>query len=290
MPLVNTLQISQDLGRNAPPQPVAQMDMFKMAGSTAALADLGLVPPEGGMEKQAWGALLSAAGRGLLAGGKWLGSKLWSGAGAATKAVASPVGKAGNKAVEWAGTRLGATPQTIKKIQGLGKGMATEAVGFGALGGGIEAAMAEPGQRGQAFLRGFGSGALGGLAFRGAGNLATAGLRKGLGAGAGGAARLKRLDALKDQPWLGGKMPFTQRMKGWGAKAMMGGVPFAAGMAASMYTPHFGGPAQQPQSPYAQYGVPAARLGAGVTMSRMMGAFPRSPGYNPNLPLPQGGY
>jgi hypothetical protein len=256
------------------------MDMFKMAGSAQALADLGLASPEE-LEKTAW---LAAVGRALPAIGsglKWLGSKLWGAGGKAVGTVAKPLGAAGNKAVQWTGSRLGASPETIARIQGLGKGMAGEAVGFGALGGGIEAAMADPGERGSAFMRGFGSGALGGLAFRGAGNLATAGMKR---------MMPKAYETMKAtaKPGFFGKLePGQSRLRSMGAKMVVGGVPFAAGMAASMYTPHFSGPQQ---TGYQQYAPHAARLGAGIAMPRVMGAFPGGPGYNPNLPLPQGRY
>ena len=288
MPLVNTLQISQDLGRDVPPPPAVPMDMFKMAGSTQALVDLGLLPPEE-LEKTAWVSAVAKALPAIWSGAKWLGSKLWGaggklwGAGGkAVGAVSKPLGAAGNKAVEWTGSRLGASPEMIAKIQGLGKGMAGEAVGFGALSGGINAAMAEPGQRGEAFLRGFGSGALGGLAWRGAGNLATAGMRRVM------PNAMKSMEGLAKAE--AGAAPWYHR---WGSKAVVGGVPFAAGMAASMYTPSFEKHEPTNMQQYAQQFAPhagyAARLGANIAMPRM-GAFPSGPGYNPNLPLPQGGY
>lgn len=263
-----------------------------MAGSTQALADLGLISPEE-MEKQAWiGPALTAAGRALPwlwrgikgVGGalKGAGGTLWGAGGKVIGTAAKPLGGAGNRAVQWTGSRLGASPQTIAKIQGMGKGMATEAVGFGALGGGIEAAMADPGERGSAFMRGFGSGALGGLAFRGAGNLASAGMRR------VGGQRFKALETTAKPGFWGKLGPGQSRLKSMGAKTIVGGVPFAAGMAATMYTPHFS--PSQPQSGYQQYAPYAARLGAGVAMPRVMGAFPSGPGYNPNLPLPQGRY
>jgi hypothetical protein len=256
---------------------VMQMDMFKMAGSTTALADLGLISPDELEKTAVWGLI----GRGALALGRglWgLGGKLWGAGGAVTKAVAKPFGAMGNKAVQWTGSRLGASPEMIGKIQGLGKGMAGEAVGFGALSGGINAAMAEPGQRGEAFLRGFGSGALGGLAWRGAGNLATAGMRRVM------PNAMKSMEGLAKAE--AGAAPWSHR---WGSKAVVGGVPFAAGMAASMYTPSFEKHEPTTFQRYAPHVGYAARLGANVAMPRM-GAFPSGPGYNPNLPLPQGGY
>jgi hypothetical protein len=262
--------------------------MFKMAGANAALVDLGLLPPEE-LEKTAIVSAIAKAAPKVWGGLKWVGSKLWGkgGKGGALGAVAEPIGRAGQWAAQRGGTAMGLKPGTISKVQDLGKGMAREAVGFGALSGGLSAATAEPGQRGEAFLRGFGSGALGGLAWRGAGNLATAGLKRGLGAGAGGAARVERMTARQGQPWLGGgKMGVGERAKVWGSKALMGGVPFAAGMGASMMMPTFEGGHGAPRTQAQRFAPYAARLGGGT----MMGAYPSHPmgyAYNPNLPMPQ---
>jgi hypothetical protein len=283
MPLVDVPQIPQDQGvTTSPTQSTASWDMFKTAGTNTALAELGLTPSET-LTKEAALPLLALLGRGAWA----LGKGLLGAGGRAAGVVARPLGSAGHRAVQAVGQRVGASPARIQQIQRLGKGMAREAVGFGALSGGLEAAMADPGQRGQAFLRGAAGGALGGLAWRGAGNLARAGLQRGLGAGAGGAARLGRLSALQQQPWLKGQMPLGQRARGWGAKALMGGVPFAAGLGASMMMPTFhGGDGQTTMQRFAPY---AARAAGGA----MMGALPQHPmgyAYNPNLPMPQYGY
>jgi hypothetical protein len=294
--------------------------MFKMAGAEAALTELGLLPQDG-MEKEGWawlgtalnalkgwgGKLLSRFGSKAVASGAGEAATAARGAqaaGAAAKGTqaaaeaapglwartggraldvaAAPFGRAGNWAVQRGGTALRMSPETIAKIQGMGKGMAREAIGFGALSGGLEAAMAEPGHRGEAFMRGFGGGALGGLAWRGAGNVASAGLKRGLGKHFAG------VEAASQQPWLAGKMSLGQRAKGWGAKALIGGVPFAAGMGASMMMPTFhgeGGPQTQGQR-FAPY---VARAAGGT----MMGAYPQHPmgyAYNPNLPMPQNEY
>jgi hypothetical protein len=257
-----------------------------MAGAQQALQDLGL---ESELEKTAiLGALASAGarvlpwiGRGLWGAAKGLGKGLWSAggkainaAGAANKALASPFGAAGNRAVQNIGTRLGASPQTIGKIQGLGRGMARDAMGFGLFGGGIEAAMADPGERGKAFLHGFGTGALGGAAWRGAGNLTSAGMRK------------LMPNAMKNMEGLAKAAPGDASfLKRWGSKAVVGGLPLAAGFGASeLVTPH--SVASSPSARYTTY----AALGQGMMSPRMMGAFPSGPGYNPNLPLPQGRY
>lgn len=277
MPLVNTFQIPQDLGKTPTP---ASLDMYKMAGSNQALTDLGLLSAEE-LEKTAWVApALAAAGRVLP--WLWRGVKgLWGAGGKAVGAVATPIGAAGRGATQAVGSRLGASPATIAKIQGLGKGMARDAVGFGLFGGGIEAATAKPGERGQAFARGFGSGALGGMAFRGAGNLATAGMKRMMPKAYAG------LETAAKPGFLGELGPGQSRLKSIGATTLVGGVPFAAGMTASMYTPQFQGP--ESQSPYQQYAPQVARLGAGITLPHM-GAYPGGYDYNPNLPLPQGGY
>ena len=286
MPLVNALQISQDLGSVPTPPPV-QLDMFKMAGATNALADLGLITSNDELEKLGWAPLVAGLARALpwiARGGRalWgLGSKLWGAGGKAIELGAKPIGALGRGITQRVGTRLGASPEMIGKIQGLGKGMAREGVGFGLFGGGLEAAMAEPGERGQAFMRGFGSGMLGGMAFRGASNLATAGMRRMM------PQAFPKLETMAKPGFFGKLGPGESRLKSMGAKMLVGGVPFAAGMGASMFTPTFHG---QPQSSYQQYAPYAARLGAGVTMPHVMGAYPGGYGYNPNLPLPQSGY
>ena len=274
MPLVNRVQIPQDLGVKAQPTyPAVPQDVFKMAGADAALRDLGLLSPED-MEKDAILGAVAGLGRGL-----WgLGKGLWGVGGKALGAVAKPVGGAGNWAVQRGGTALGASPGRIKQIQGLGKGMATEAVGFGALSGGINAAMADPGERGTAFMKGFGSGALGGLAWRGAGNVASAGLKRGLG------KHFTGVEAASQNPVFSGTGGFGQRAKAFGSKALLGGVPFAAGMGASLMTPTF----EEPEGGHAA-GLPQR---AAYTARNTVGAYPQHPmgyNYNPNLPMPQYG-
>lgn len=275
MPLVDDVQIPQNTGMRAQPSmPVAQQDLFKMAGANAALTELGL-----SQEKV---ALLGGLGTRLLtrlggpaaikatteAAGK-AAPGLWARTGGrVVGGIASSFGRAGNRAVDAAGRWAGASPATIAKIQGLGKGMAREATDFGLLSGGLEAALADPDERGSAFLRGAAGGALGGLAWRGAGNLASAGIKRGLG------KRFGAVEAASKQPWLGKLEAGQSRLKGLGAQALIGGVPFAAGLGTSFMTPTFhGGPAKVQGQRFAAY------------PQRPMGYR-----YNPNLPIPQYGY
>jgi len=265
-----------------------QPSMFKTAGAATALIELGLAAPAD-FEKEAFNPLgLAARGAWGLGKGVWgLGSKLFGGAARASNALAKPIGDLGNRAVQQAGGRLGLSSKRIGQIQGLGKGMAREGVGFGLLGGGINAALADPGQRGEAFARGFGGGMLGGMAWRGAGNLATAGLKRGL-----GAQRYGRLETAAKPGFTGNLFRDVAKdgkvgpvsLRSMGAKTLIGGVPLAAGLGASMYMPTF---EKEPQNPYQQYAPYAARLGGHA----MSGAYPGNSSYNPNLPLPQlGGY
>lgn len=278
MPLVNTWQIPQDLKETSI---LATSDMYKTAGMNFAYAHMGLTPSE--LEKTAWvmpalkavgGLFRNKAVQGAAAAAKPTG--LWARTGGRlTASITQPFSNFGKNVTQAVGSRLGARADTIAKVQGLGKGMVGEGLGFGAISGGINAAMADPGQRGEAFARGFGGGVLGGMAWRGAGNVASAGLKRGLGKHFAG------LEATAKQPWFGKLQPGQSRLKGWGSKAVLGGVPFAAGMAASSYTPTF----DKEQSPYAQRG---AQLGA--SMAPYMNASPSGYGFNPNLPLPQNRY
>lgn len=252
--------------------------LLKTAGAKTALIDLGLMTPDD-TTKEAFAPLAGLAG--LAGRGLWaLGKGLFGAGRAASNLLARPFGAAGNRAIQSIGQRIGASPARIQQIQRLGQGMAREGMGFGLISGGLGAAMADPGQRGEAFLRGFGSGALGGLAWRGAGNLASAGIKRGLG------KRFAGVEAASQQPWLEGTMSLGQRAKGWGAKALLGGVPFATGMGASMMMPTF---EKEPQTSAQRFAPYAARMAGGT----MMGAYPQHPmgyAYNPNLPMPQYGY
>ena len=99
-----------------------------------------------------------------------------------------------------------------------------------------------------AFGRGFGSGALSGAVFGGASNLAKMGLGKAVGP--------QNLSALKNYAgrpgWFSGA---GANATSWGAKALMGGVPLAAGIGADMaltprINPFDSNPPQQQMSPY----------------------------------------
>jgi hypothetical protein len=114
--------------------------------------------------------------------------------------------------------------------------------------------------------------------------VASAGLKRGLGAAG---ANVGKLEATAASPWFRGEgLSMRQRLKGMGASALMGGVPMAAGLGASMMTPVFDGGQQTQTQRFAPY---AARMAGGA----MMGAYPQHPmgyAFNPNLPMPQYGY
>lgn len=248
---------------------VAQQDLFKMAGANTALETLGL-------EKTALlgGLLARLGGRAATNVATSAASKaapgLWARTGGRLlEGMASPLGRAGHKAVDVAGRWAGASPQTIERVKGLGQHMARETVAGGLLGGGLEAALADPGERGGAFLRGAAGGALAGAAYRGASNLATAGLRRGL-----GPQRFSRLETLAKQPWFGKLEQGQSRLKGIAAKMPIAALPFAVGTGASFMTPTF-------------------HKGPAKVQGQRFAAYPQHPmgyRYNPNLPLQQYGY
>lgn len=196
-------------------------------GAQRALADLGL-------EKVALAPLLGAAGRafGFLA-------KPLTG-------LASRVGGMLTRGV----AATGASPGTMSFMQNVGRGAARDAGMFGLLGGGIGAATAEPGQRGEGFLRGAAGGMLGGAAWRVGGNLTRQGLFHGLGR--------------QNYMALGraGRPGWFSSPKAFGSKVVTGGLPFAGAMGASMAMPTFdkepnapqtwGGAAQQQVANYDQ--------------------------------------
>jgi len=212
--------------------------LCKTAGADQALADLGLIPSDAEMEKQAFvSGAFGALGKGILGGA----------------------------------TRLGAPKWALKGMETVGKGMGRDAALFGTLGGGLSALTAPEGERGKAFARGFLGGAAGGAAWAGGQNIARAGLGKMLGKTQGGISRLGKLEELgKSHHWLGfggakgpaweqrlegmswlqRKNPFTrwkgtmtgggpwgERFKRFGAKAGVGIPVFAGGMGASMFVP-----------------------------------------------------
>lgn len=214
-------------------------DFCKTAGVMQALADLGLTD---GMEKDAaiWGAL----GKGLSSlwgatGGKLVGATAapfgWAGRG-----IQSAVGKVSPGAGEWLGR--------------VGQGAAREMAGFGLLSGGINAAMAEPGERGSAFARGFAGGALGGLGWRAGGNLTRMGLGQVF-----GPRNMGRLTETANRGiWSNLRAGnYGQAGRSAAAGAITKGLPFAGAMGASMMMPTFE-TEQQQQQPQRPQGLPYA--------------------------------
>lgn len=218
--------------------------------------------------RAAWGLgknLFSGANKGLTGGLETFG-----------KALVSPI-----KSV---------SPKTYSWLRTAGKGMSKDMVGFGLLGGGINAAMADPGERMSAFGKGLASGALGGAAWRGASNvlrraqvsgykalhggkLYPAGQGKGLyGRAQGNVFKpVKSVGDAAKAHTAAGKSWFTSperwynrfnegAVKRIGAKAAIGAVPLAGAFAASSYAPTFEGegsdmgaaPQPQYQNPYQQ--------------------------------------
>lgn len=195
-------------------------------GAQQALADLGL-------EKNAF--FLGAAAKGL-----------W---GLASKPLLGVANRIGGWALGGA-KAMGASPKTMGFLSNLGRGAARDAASFGLFGGGLNAALADPGQRGEAFLRGAAGGMLGGAAWRMGGNAARMGLQRGLG----------------QKAWQGleaaGKPGWFSSPKAFGSKMVTSGLPFAGAMGASSFMPTFdkepdapqtwGGSAQQQVANYGQ--------------------------------------
>jgi hypothetical protein len=178
-------------------------------------------------------------------------------------------GKAGKKFLS------GVKNPTAKKWLGAaGAGGAKDMWTFGALGGGL-GALGNPEDRLGGFFRGAAGGALSGLGWRAGSNLATGFMRKGL-KQTGWGRKLLRQTAGKHQQKLfrpltgkeqllksqGGKVPGMwarrnfgagrqltggQAAKLMGARAALGALPIAGGLAVSSYTPTFDeGSAQVP--------------------------------------------
>jgi len=226
-------KLAYDLGRQA-----AIKEMEKQAGLGTGL-------------KAAWG----------------LGKNLWSGAfegisgglGHLGKSLATPV-----KSV---------SPKTYSWLRTAGRGMPKDMVSFGLFGGGINAALADPGDRMSAFGKGFAGGALSGVAWRGASNvlrraqvggykalhggkLYPAGQGKGLyGRAQGDVFKSTKSPAVQDatkahqaagNSWFTSPERWYNRFnegaaKRIGAKAAVGTLPVAGAIAASSYTPTFEG-------------------------------------------------
>lgn len=251
-------------------------ETFKLAGAEAALVQLGLAPAEA-LEKEAF----INAGIKLVRGAGGLAKGLWNMTGGkVTKGLTKRVGDAGTKMLDDVAGRSPFIAKHRGAIEGATKGLAGEMVLGAGLGGGLNAALAEPGDRWNAFARGAASGALSGALFNAGSNVARQGISRLAGKGA---TRMKALagrvndvgqtavDAAKSAPWLKRK----------GAWLGMTAVPFAAGMGLSWHTPHFSG--SQP-SPVQQRFGPSATPMAHTGM-RLARAIPRA--YNPNLPLGQ---
>lgn len=194
------------------------------------------------MSKEAWiGPALSALWKGT--GGKVVG---WA---------AKPFEWAGQKALGAVGKAFpGAAGQASPAANWLGRvgaGAGREMAGFGLLTGGLNAATAEPGERGQAFARGFAGGALGGLGWRAGGNLARMGMERAMPKAWSGLQA-----ASKPGMWESFRQGgMGQGFRTMGAKALTAGVPFAGAMGLSMAAPTFETQQQQQQRPP---GVPYA--------------------------------
>jgi len=222
---VSHFAIDQDLGE--------LRHTCREAGMSQAMQDLGM-----SKEAAIWGALGS------------LGSKLWGATGG--KAVgwaAKPFEWMGQKALGAVGQ---ASPGAANWLGRVGAGAGREMAGFGLLTGGLNAATAEPGERGQAFARGFAGGALGGLGWRAGGNLTRMGMQRGLGAARMGAIESAAKPGMWESFRQGG---MGQGFRTMGAKALTAGVPFAGAMGLSMAAPTFETQQQQQQRPP---GVPYA--------------------------------
>lgn len=211
-----------------------------------ALTDLGLTD---GMEKDAiWGNLIRPA---LSTLWKYTGGKL-------VGATAAPMAWAG-RGVQGAVSKV--SPGAGEWLGRAGQGAAREMAGFGLLSGGINAAMAEPGERGSAFARGFAGGALGGLGWRAGGNLTRMGLNQ-----AFGARNMGRLTETANRGiWSNLRSGnYGQAGRSAAAGAITKGLPFAGALGASMAMPTFETQQQEQQRPqgvpYA-YGVGQAATG-----------------------------
>ncbi len=164
--------------------------------------------------------------------------------------LAKPLGMLGRKMVSTVAKR---SPRLARGMETLGKGMGTDAMMFGTLGGGLSAATAPEGERGKAFARGFLGGAAGGVAWTGGQNLARVGMKGALGRlakdpnkwqalrEAGKSHRMLGLGAPKGgkwyQPWRGGGTT-GERLSRFGKRIGTGTPLLASGMGASMLIPH----------------------------------------------------
>jgi len=224
-------KLAYDLGRQA-----AIKEMEKQAGLGTGL-------------KAAWG----------------LGKNLWS---STFKGLTSGLGTLGRTAIK---PIQGVSPGTHKWLTTAGKGVASDMVGFGLLGGGINAALADPGERLKAFGTGAVGGALSGAAWRGTSNVLAAGqksLYRGLhgnkltpyGPGKGlygraqgtvfkpveSVSRQAKAHVKAEKSWFTNPERWYNRFNQGavgriGAKAAIGTVPLAGALYASSLTPSFEG-------------------------------------------------
>lgn len=207
----------------APPQNSPMYpSRYKTAGALQALTDMGLTKEAG-----LWGSLW-----------KYTGGKL---VGAAAKPF------------EWGGRAVGtavseASPTAGKFLRNLTRGSARDMASFGLLGGGINAAMADPNERWDAFQRGFGGGALGGLAWRVGSRGTQIGMQKGLGKptmrslvqASHGNRRFNPVTKRYEGGGVFGNLGqghYGTALKSLGAKTVLTGAPFAGAMGLSMLTP-----------------------------------------------------
>jgi len=229
--------------------------------------EFGCRAAEQGMDKEAF------LGLGIKALGKGLQTTWGLGKGMLSNMGKGLTGSVGDFGVGVAKQFQKAAPRAYEWSRVAGRGVPREALGFGLFGGVLNSAMADPGERMKAFGTGFAGGALGGAAWRGAGNVIRHGQAKaykamhggrlfpqGAQGGKGlyssaGSRVFKPQSAVADAAKAhteAGKSWFTNpnrwynranegAMKRIGSKAVVGALPLAGAVAASSYTPTFEG-------------------------------------------------
>lgn len=194
----------------------------KLALTQAYVAGIEKAAADAGLEKDA--LLAGLLGKGLMRLGG-LGLKGMSGAASLT---AKPFAWAGRMAerglqkalpnAKWLKPGPGGEASALRSaFKGTPKDMAS----FGLFSGGLSALSAEPGERGDAFLKGFVPGALGGLGWGVGSNLASKGL---------GRLGIKQLAAKKVTP----EMALGQKAKIYASKAVAPVATMGTGLAGSM--------------------------------------------------------
>jgi hypothetical protein len=229
---------------------VNETDRAQLVG--AYIAGLEKAAEDAGIEKEA--LFGGALGKGL----GWLGSKFMSATqgvrglyGGLESTVAKPfswLGQAVNK-----GLQRAVSPETYGRMQpwmnAAFSGAPKQMAQFGLFSGGINALMAEPGERGSAFMSGFGTGALGGLGWQAGQGL----LQKGLGSALGKAnwyGKMRQIpgsDPASIQQMVEKGVPIAAGL-GLGTKGLIKGLrgvrkaaPFAGGWVASDMAMGLGG-------------------------------------------------